>query len=81
MDPSSRGYIAMVRDFAGLTDNNRQEFRNQVLKTSPESIIEAANRHLKPAAKSGSVAVYAASERLTEANEVLDTKLKIEALV
>jgi hypothetical protein len=81
MDPSSRGYIAMVRDFAGLTDNNRQEFRNQVLKTSPESIIEAANRHLKPAAKSGSVAVYAASERLTAANEVLDTKLKIEALV
>ncbi|MDY6954082.1 MAG: insulinase family protein, partial [Thermodesulfobacteriota bacterium] len=81
MDPSTRGYTAMIRDFAGLTDKGRQQFRNQVLEASPESLMEAANRYLTPAASSAAVAVYAAAERLHKANETVDPKLAIEELL
>jgi Zn-dependent M16 (insulinase) family peptidase len=81
MDPSSKGYAAMIRDLAGITDEDRQNFRNKVLETSPESLIEVANRYIKPAMQSSAVAVYADAERLSKANKELDTKLKIEALV
>jgi presequence protease len=80
-DPSGKGYVAMIRHFSGLTDEDRQGFRNQVLETSSESLMEAANRYLKPAAGSSAVAVYAAAERLHKANETVDPKLDIEALL
>ncbi len=81
MDPASKGYAAMIRDLAGLTDDDRQRFRNRIFEASPESLMEAANRYIKPAIESPAVAVYAAAERLSQANEVLDRKLEIEALV
>ncbi len=81
MDPSGKGYISMIREFAGLTDEDRQVFRNEVLETSPASLMEAANRYLKPAAKLSAVAVYAMDERLHQANETVRPKLKIENLL
>jgi hypothetical protein len=81
MDPSGRGYIALIRNFAGLTDKHRQSFRNRAFDTSTESLMEAASRLLAPAVKSSSVAVYAAAERLSKANEKLVPKLEIETLV
>lgn len=81
MDPSSKGYLAMIRDLSGLTDEDRREFRNHVFEATPESLMEAANRYIKPAAESSAVAVYAAADRLGTANETLKPKLEIEALV
>ena len=81
MDPRSKGYIAMIRDLAGLTDEDRQKFRNYVLESSPESLMEAANHYLKQGLKSQAIAVYAAAERLKLANNVLEPKLDIEPLV
>ena len=81
MDPSTKGYTAMIRDLAGLTDEDRQQFRNQVLEASSDSLMEAANRYLKPAAESAAVAVYASAERLHEANETVAPRLEIEALL
>jgi Zn-dependent M16 (insulinase) family peptidase len=81
MDPSTKGYTAMIRDFAGLTDDDRQQFRNEVLHASSESLMVAANQYLKPGAPSAAVAVYAAAERLHKANETLDPKLAIEELL
>ncbi len=81
MDPSGRGYTAMIRNFAGLTDQDRQSFRNRVFETSTKTLIEAADRFLAPAVESSSVAVYAAAERLSKANETLSLELEIEALV
>ncbi len=81
MDPSGGGYIAMIRDFAGLTDQDRQNFRNRVFETSAKILIEAADRFLAPADESSSVAVYAAAERLSKANETLSPQLEIESLV
>jgi len=80
-DPSGKGYVAMIRHFSGLTDEDRQQFRNQVLEASSESLMEAANRYLKPAAGSSAVAVYAAAERLHKANETVDPKLDVEDLL
>ncbi len=81
MDPSSKGYTALIRDFAGFSDKDRQKFRNQVLETSSESLIEAANRYLVPAGESSAVAVYADAERLRKANETMDPRLNIEGLL
>ena len=81
MDPSSRGYIAMIRDFAVLTDEDRQRIRNEVLDMTAERLQEAASRYFISAAISAGVAVYAAEDELCKANEILETKLEIKTMV
>jgi len=79
MDPAGRGLTALIRTFAGLTDADRQTFRDGVLNVTADQLQETAVRYFEPAAASV-VAVYAAEERLTRANEVLPAKLTIERL-
>jgi hypothetical protein len=81
MDPAGRGFTAMIRDFAGLSDTDRQAFRDSVLSVTPEQLKETAARYFLPAASSAVVAVYAAEERLIQANEALAPGLAIEKLV
>jgi Zn-dependent M16 (insulinase) family peptidase len=80
MDPSSRGYIAMIRDFTGLTDDYRLKFRNSILDMTPEVLLEAALRYFTSAADSAVVSVYASQENLQKANESLEPKLNVETL-
>jgi Zn-dependent M16 (insulinase) family peptidase len=80
MDPSSRGYMAMMRDFTGLSDDDRLKFRSDILDMTPKSLHEAARRYFDQAAGAAVVAVYAADENLRKANEVLETKLRMELL-
>ena len=80
MDPAGRGYTAMVRHLAGLTDELRQQFRDRVLDTSAQDLLEAARLYLSPADERSVVAVYAPNDRLEQANEKLERKLKIEPL-
>ena len=80
MDPSSRGYIAMIRDFTGLTDEDRLKFRNSILDMTPELLLEAASRYFTSAADSAVVSVYASQENLQKANESLEPKLNVETL-
>jgi presequence protease len=81
MDPSSRGYIAMIRDFTGLTDEDRLKFRHMILDMTPELLLEAAARYFSRAANSAVIAVYSSYENLQKANETLAPKLEIEQLV
>jgi hypothetical protein len=81
MDPSNKGYTAMIRSFAGLTDEARRRFRNGIFDVRAGSLMEAAGRLPAPAAESSPVAVYAAIDRLNKANETLDRKLEIEPLM
>jgi hypothetical protein len=81
MDPSSRGYIAMIRDFTGLTDEDRLEFRHIILDLTPELLLEAASRYFARAANTAVIAVYSSYENLERANETLEPKLEIEPLV
>jgi len=80
MDPSSRGYIAMVRLFGGTTDEMRQKFRDDVLSATPKKMKETLKTYFGEAAKSKAVAVYSAQEKLNEANKRLDEKLVLENL-
>jgi hypothetical protein len=80
MDPAGRGFTALIRAFAGLTDADRQAFRDGVLTVTSEQLQETAARYFLPAAVSAVVAVYAAEERLIRANETLPSKLTIERL-
>jgi len=79
-DPAGKGYLAMVRHFAGIFDAERQGFRDRVLGLCPEDLLKAAQGVLLPALKSSSVAVYAGEERLKQANDTLSEKLIIEPL-
>ena len=80
MDPASRGYIAMIRDFTGLTDEDRLKFRNSILDMTPELLLEAASRYFSSASDSAVVSVYSSYENLQKANEVLAQKLTVETL-
>jgi hypothetical protein len=81
MDPSSRGYIAMIRDFTGLRDEDRLNFRHMVLDMTPELLLEAAARYFARAANTAVIAVYSSHENLQRANESMEPKLEIEPLV
>jgi Zn-dependent M16 (insulinase) family peptidase len=81
MDPSSRGYVAMIRDFTGLSDDDRLNLRNKILDMTPDILHKAAQGYFTEAGKSAVVAVYASDENLRKANETLDVKLQVESLV
>ena len=81
LDPSGRGYAAMMRIIAGATDEMRQTFRDNVLAATPRQVKDTSKDYFAKAVKSKAVAVYSASEKLAEANLVLDEKLIIENLI
>jgi Zn-dependent M16 (insulinase) family peptidase len=71
----------MIRAFAGLTDEDRQNFRDGVLGVTADAIQETAARYFIPAAESAVIAVYASEDRLLQANEILSPKLVVENLI
>ncbi|MCG6535718.1 MAG: hypothetical protein L7F78_13715 [Syntrophales bacterium LBB04] len=81
LDPSSKGYIAMIRDFTGLTDEDRLKFRHMILDMTPELLLEAASRYFVKAADTAVIAVYSSHENLQRANETMEPKLEIEPLL
>ena len=81
LDPSGRGYAAMMRIFAGATDEMRQNFRDNVLSATPRKVKDTLKDYFSAAAKSKAVAVYSSQEKLAEANLVLDEKLIVENLI
>jgi Zn-dependent M16 (insulinase) family peptidase len=80
LDPSGRGYVAMIRIFSGATDAMRQKFRDDVLLATPRKVKRTLKNYFAQAAKSKSVVVYSAQEKLNEANKRLDEKLVLENL-
>jgi hypothetical protein len=80
MDPAMKGFTAMIRNFAGLTEEVLRRFRERVLDASPESLREAAANYLSQAENRSAVAVYASAENLETANKILDKPLRIEPL-
>jgi len=80
-DPAGKGYLAMVRHFSGITDADRQAFRDRVLAMTPEALLKAVREVLVPALEASSVAVYAGRERLARARETAVPNLVIEPLM
>ena len=81
MDPSSRGYVAMIREFTGLSDDDRLKFRNDILDMKPETLHKTAMDYFAPIAQSSIIAVYASEENLRKASDSMETKLRMETLV
>ncbi|MBN1614873.1 MAG: insulinase family protein [Deltaproteobacteria bacterium] len=81
MDPSHRGYVAMIRHFAELTDEVRQRFRDAILETTARSLRESLVRYFKEALPTGVMAVYGAEDHLRKANDSLKEKLVLTSLL
>ncbi|MCX5847902.1 MAG: insulinase family protein [Deltaproteobacteria bacterium] len=77
-DPAGRGYTAMMRDFAGIKDDMRQKFRDDILSATPRKLKDALAYYFSRAAKSAAMAVYSSPEKLNEANKNMEVKLDIE---
>lgn len=80
-DPAGKGYLAMVRHFSGITDADRQAFRDRVLAMTPEELLRSVREVLLPALGASSVAVYAGEERLARARQTAVPNLVIEPLM
>jgi len=81
MDPSGRGTVAMIRELAGITDDDRRKFREAILDASTESLQKAAVEYFRIMQKEEGIAVYASEESLSAANQRLLRKLDVEPLV
>ena len=81
MGPGSKGVTAMVREFCGLTDEQRNHFRDRVFEITPELLQEPVAAHLCPNMAASAIAVYASEDRLKKANELLENKVQIEPLI
>ena len=79
-DPASRGYTALMRHFAGIEDEMRQKFRDNILSATPKKLRHALSDYFSSAPQSAAVAVYSAPEKLDEANKQLEEKLLIESI-
>lgn len=80
-DPAGKGYAALLREFAGVTDEMRQAFRRAILDMTPAAMAERVVPFLTEAAASAAVAVYADGEKLAEANKTLRPELAVAPLV
>ena len=70
----------MLRNFSGVTDDMRQFFRDRLFAATPGQVRQALSAYFEAASPSGSVAVYSSQEKLEEANQLLEKKLKLEKL-
>ena len=80
LDPSGRGYVAMMRHFARATDELRQVFRDRIFEATPAKVKDALAKYFTDVASEKAVAVYSAQEKLEEANRHLARKLNLEKL-
>ena len=68
----------MVRHILGVTEEERQVWRDEVLGTTPQDFVDFAER-IDAVAEGGSVAVVASEKAIAEANEVLPEEKRLTA--
>jgi Zn-dependent M16 (insulinase) family peptidase len=80
MDPAGKGQAAMMREFSGISDDLRLQFRADVLSVNGDEMRKAAENYFSAVKDAAVVAVFAPEEKLHEANRALNDKLKLEKL-
>ncbi|HAJ27573.1 MAG TPA: hypothetical protein DCG53_10080 [Syntrophus sp. (in: bacteria)] len=81
MDPSNKGYTAMIRHLSGLTDAYRQTLRDEILSMTIKKLGEASACFLDKSRESSSIAVFSSEEHLQSVNSALEgNKLLLEPL-
>lgn len=78
MDPGGRGHVALMRSIAGITDEMRQQFRNEILSATPQKLKKTLSEYFSRSSKSAATAVYSSEEKINEANMSLAEKLVLE---
>lgn len=81
MDPAGKGYIAMIREISGLTDEIRLQFRTRILDMQAEKLREDVSRYFPSVENNGVIAVYSSQQNLEQANRVLEKKLPTANLI
>jgi Zn-dependent M16 (insulinase) family peptidase len=71
----------MARHLSGITDADRQAFRDRVLAMTPDELLRTVREVLVPALEASSIAVYAGEDRLVRARETAVPDLVIEPLM
>ncbi len=81
MDPSNKGYTALIRHLSGLTDAYRQTLRDEILTMTIKKLGEASVYFLDKSRESSSIAVFSSEEHLQSVNTALEgNKLLLESL-
>jgi Zn-dependent M16 (insulinase) family peptidase len=80
LDPAGRGHVALIRSFAGINDDMRRKFRDDILSATPQKLKNTLADYFSRAVKSAAVAVYSSPEKLNEANTRMEEKLVVEHL-
>lgn len=82
MAPDQKGFASMSRYLTNTTTEMRQKWRDEVLSTTKEDLIEFADK-LRAVKTSGSTVVFGSQAALEGANEVLpgDSSLEIELAI
>ncbi len=78
MDPQGRGHVAMMRSIAGISDETRQQFRNEILSATPQKLKNTLSEFFSRSSKSAATAVYSSQEKIDEANAILREKFFLE---
>ena len=77
--PDAKGYTSMVRYLTGITDEARQEYRDQLLATTQEDFKDFASI-LERAKNAGNVVVLGSEDAINAANEKLGKKEKLNII-
>ena len=82
MTADTKGYVSMTRHLTGVSTEERQRWRNEVLGTTKEDLLEYAAK-LRAVKDTGSTVVFGSQAALDAANEVLpkERTLTIESAI
>lgn len=80
MNPATKGAVALDRVLAGITDDDRQRFRDAVLSIDPAGLRRAVEEILQPAMAAAQEAVVAPKQRIEAANAALRSPFELEGL-
>jgi Zn-dependent M16 (insulinase) family peptidase len=80
MDPQTRGHIALERHLVGMTEQDRQQYRDRVLGTDAAALRSVAREILQPAMSRARQAVSAPRERIEDANTRLPHPFELVTL-
>ena len=79
--PGPAAQKAFSRLILGLMDDERKKFKQQLLRITPEKLLEVVDRYFKPDNAQCGIAVIAGEDHLKQANEELSgTPLRINAV-
>ncbi|MCX7816343.1 MAG: insulinase family protein [Syntrophales bacterium] len=72
LDPAGRAWVSMVRHFSAITDEYRQELREEIIRVDGKRIREAGEEFFSLSLHKGRVAVFAGEEKLLQTKEGIE---------